>query len=182
MTDYEQLARATVGDNILGQITQTAREIRDQKELIEKMEKALAEEKRKLELLEKETLPELMKDAGQEQCTTSDGYIVSIKDMTRGQPSKENEAAAYMWLRRNGHGGIIKAQIVADLGKCDDKLAKKALAALQKAGISTARAKETVHWQTLGALVRELLAEGVNVPLQTLGIQMWKQADVKPKT
>lgn len=180
MTGYEQFAQAQLGDNILASIAQTARDIQQAKLDVETAEAALKAKQSVLKTLQEETLPELMKDAGQEKLKTIDGLEVAIKELVRGQPSAENQFAAYKWLRDGGNGGIIKSQIVADLGKADPEKVKEAIKALTALGIPTVSAKETVAWQTLGALVREKLAAGEQVPLDILGVHIWKMADVKP--
>lgn len=181
MTGYEQMAEAPLkGDNILAAIAQKARDIIEQQKAVEKAEEDLKKAKRRLADMVETEMVELMSDAGQEQLTTVDGYIVSIKENVRGQPTKENASAAFKWLRDHKHGGIIKSEISAPLGKADPALVKKALAALEKLKIQAA-VDEKVHWQTLGALVRELLAKGENIPLDLLGVQVIKAADVVPK-
>nr|QIG67169.1 hypothetical protein EVB34_064 [Rhizobium phage RHph_TM26] len=181
MTGYEQMAEAPLkGDNILAAIAQTARDIVAQQEAVERAEAELKKAQNRLKDLQETTMVDLMNDAGQTELTTVDGYIVSIKETVRGQPTKENAPAAYKWLRDKKHGGIIKSTIQAQLGKVDEKLVAKALAALSKLKIQ-AGVKEEVHWQTLGALVRELLDKGENIPLDLLGVQVIKGAVVKPK-
>jgi hypothetical protein len=181
MTSYEQMAQTPLGDNILAQIAATARDIIAARQLVLQKEEELKAAKYQLEFLQREVLPELMKDAGQKELITSDGLKVSIKQLVRGQPSKENEAAAFAWLRDHGHGGIIKSQVTADLGKVDQQRVNDAVNALSQLGF-TASAKQAVAWQTLGALVRELLAQGENVPLDILGVSVWEEAEVKPKS
>lgn len=181
MTGYEQLAQAPLGDNILASIAQTARDVIQAQDDVVRAEEALKAAKAHLRTLEEEVLPELMKDAGQEKLTTIDGLMIEIKENVRGQPSKENEAAAFGWLRETGNGGVIKSQIIADLGKAPEEKVQAAVQALVALGIPTVSAKEGVHWQTLGSLVREKLAKGDKVPLDILGVQVWKAASVKPK-
>lgn len=181
MTGYEQFAEAKLGDNILAQIAQTARDILSAKQEVADREADLKAAQSRLKTLQEETLVELMKDAGQEKLTTIDGILVSIKELVRGQPSAENQPAAFKWLRETGNGGIIKSQIVADLGRAPPEKVQEAIKALVNLGIPTASAKEGVAWQTLGALVREKLAAGETIPLDLLGVHIWKQADVKPK-
>lgn len=180
MNDYEQLAQKPLGDNILAQITATARDILEAREEVSRREEALKEAQNRLKGLQEDILPELMAEAGQEELTTIDGLKVSIKELVRGQPSKDNEVEAFAWLRESGNGGIIKSEVIADLGKADQEAVQKALETITAAGLK-AKAKQTVHWQTLGALVREKLAKGEVVPLDLLGVHMWKQAEVKPK-
>ena len=69
--------------------------------------------------------------------------------MVRGQPSKDNEAEAFAWLRDSGNGGIIKSKLEADLGKADADRIREAQEALAPLGIRAAP-RQSVHWQTLG--------------------------------
>lgn len=180
MSGYEQLAQAPLGDNILAQIAATARDILEARDEVTAREEALKEAQARLRSLQEEVLPELMAEAGQEELTTIDGLKVSIKELVRGQPSKDNEAEAFAWLRESGNGGIIKSKLEADLGKVDGDRVKAAIEALASLGFRAAP-KQFVHWQTLGALVREKLARGESIPLDVLGVHIWKQAEVKPK-
>lgn len=181
MSGYEQLAQQPLGDNILAQIAATAREILDAREKVAEREEELKAAQAVLKTLQEDVMPELMSAAGQEGgLTTIDGLVVSIKEMVRGQPTKDNEPQAFKWLREGGNGAIIKSEVIADLGKGDEAAVKKVLEILKKAKVQ-AKVKQGVHWQTLGALVREKLAKGEDVPLELLGVHIWKQADVKPK-
>lgn len=180
MTDYEQLAQKPLGHNILAQIAATARDILDARDEVAEAEEVLKQKQARLRSLQEDILPELMTEAGQEELTTIDGLKVSIKEMVRGQPPKDKEAEAFAWLRESGNGGIIKSKLEADLGKADADKIKAAQEALAPLGFRAAP-KQSVHWQTLGALVREKLAKGEQVPLDLLGVHIWKQAEVKPK-
>lgn len=180
MTNLEQMAQAPLGDNILASIAQTAREILEAQDEVSRREEALRDAKRHLVALQEQVMPELMAEAGQEELTTADGLKVSLKEMIRGQPTQENQGSAFAWLRDNGQGGIIKSKVQADLGKADPDRVDAALKALAGVGIP-AVTREEVHWQTLGALVREMLAQGQEVPLDLLGVTVWRQAVVKPK-
>ncbi|QHJ77435.1 MAG: hypothetical protein [Bacteriophage sp.] len=176
--DYEY--QTPLGDNILAQIAATARQIVDQKKAVAAKEAELKEEQNKLKMLQEEALPELMKDAGQQKLTTADGLVVEVKDVIRGTPTKEREAEAFQWLRDHGQGGIIKSRIEADLGKVPQERIRAALDALLGLGFQS-RTKQTVHWQSLAAMVKELMERGEDVPLDVLGVHIYTQAEVKPK-
>lgn len=178
--DYEQLAQAPLGDNILAQIAATARDILDAQNAVVEAELELKTRQNLLRALQENTMPDLMAAAGQEKLTTSDGLIVEVKSNVRGQPTKENESKAFDWLRSKGQGGVIKTQLAADLGKAPEAKVQAAVDALSGQGIRP-MVKEGVHWQTLGALVREMLARGDDVPLDLLGVHVSKLAEVKPK-
>lgn len=176
----EQLAQAPLGDNILAQISATARDILDAQQAVTDAEAELKTAQNLLRALQENTMPDLMAAAGQEKLTTIDGLIVEIKSNVRGQPTKENESKAFAWLRSKGQGGVIKSEIKADLGKVDKDKVQAAVSALAAQGVR-AGVKEGVHWQTLAALVREMLARGDDVPLDLLGVHISKLAEVKPK-
>lgn len=179
MSGFEELAQAPLGDNILAQIAATAREILAAQAEVAEREEDLRGAKGRLRVLQEQTLIELMNDAGQEQLVTADGLKVSIKEITRGQPTQENQAEAFAWLTDRGHGSIIKSEVKADLGKADAEQVQAAVNALSAVNVQP-QVKKGVAWQTLGALVRELLANGEEVPLDILGVHIHKQADVKP--
>lgn len=179
MSGYEDMVTPIVGDNILAQIAQTARDVIAAEADVVKAEEALKAAQSRVQLLKEATLPDLMENAGQKKLTTIDGYVVEVKDVVRGKPSKEREPEAFAWLRKFGHGGIIKTALEADLGRVDPKVLQKAVKALSRLNI-TAQQKDSVHHQTLGALVRELLERGESVPFSTLGVSVTKAANVSP--
>lgn len=172
---YEELAAAPLGDNILAQIAATARDAMEAQREIEEAEENLRRAKQRRRTLVEETLPELMRDAGQTSLTTIDGIKVTTRDMYRGTPSKANQREAYQWLRDNGQGAIIKSTLEATFGRGDDERAQQALDSLGKLGV-TAGTKETVHWQTLASVVRERLAQGQPCPMDLLGVHTWTEA------
>lgn len=179
MTDYEQLAQAPLGDNILAQIAGAARDILAAQDEVAAREEDLRQAQQRLRALQQERMPELLADAGQSELTTADGLKVSMREVTRGQPSKENQAAAFKWLTDRGHGGIIKSEVKADLGKADPEKVRAVVDAM--AAVDTQpQVKKGVAWQTLGALVKELLEKGEDVPLDVLGVHIFKEAQVKP--
>lgn len=180
MNDYEALAQQPLSDNILARIAETARDIMEAINDVADAEEVLKQKQARLRSLREDILPELMVEAGQEELTTIDGLKISIKEMVRGQPPKDREREAFKWLRDSGNGGIIKSKLEADLGKAAQEEVQKAIDALAALGVR-AGWKESVQWQTLGALVREKLAKGEPVPLDLLGVHVWKQAEVKPK-
>lgn len=178
MEEYTQYATPQLGDNILAQIAATAREIIAAKLAVEEATEALQMKQRALAHLEETVMPEFMNEAGQQKLTTSDGLIVEIKDVLRGQPTLEKQSEAFAWLRENGQGSIIKSEIKADLGKVDPDTVKKVSDAMKEAGAKPLT-KEAVHYQTLHSVVRELLGRGDSVPLELLGVTKQTKADVK---
>lgn len=181
MTGYEQLAKIPLGDNILAQIAGCARDIEHAKWEVAQAEAVLKDKQATLRVLQEVVMPDLMSQGGQSSLTTEDGYVVTLKDDVRGNPSKEQEPAAYAWLRSVGQGGIIKKVLVAPLGKMPDVEVLAAKDALAHEGIKEVAVLESVHNQTLLAAIRGRLADGKPVPFELLGLQQVKKAEVKAK-
>jgi len=177
---YDTYAQQPLGDNLLAQISATARQIIEARAEVDKAQEELTEAQRYLRTLEEEVLVELMEEAGQSDIKTSDGLKIKIQEVYRGQPTKANEAEAFAWLRKEGHGAILKNKITAELGRKEDDKAGEVMDSLREQGLQPSR-KVSVHWQTLCSLVREMMEDGDNVPLDLLGVSRTKKAAVKEK-
>lgn len=179
VSTYEEFAQAPLGDNILAQIAQTARDVLSAQEVVVQREEALKDAQRQLRVLQQEVLPDLMTTAGQESLTTIDGLKVSMKTGTQWRPDQDQKALTVRWLEENGHAGIVKREVKVSLGKVTQGEVDKLASHLVEMGFSPA-ARLDVHPQTFGALVRELMARGQDVPLSDMGAEVTKFAEVKP--
>lgn len=172
---YAEDAAATVDDeNILAKITRVARELRDAEEAVQEAQEALTTAQSRVRLLEESTLPDLMDEAGQKRLTTVDDYELERTETLRASIPKANLPAAVMWLRANNNGSIVKRKLSLEFGKDEDQRASEARDLILEAGF-TPTDDQSVHPMTLAATIRELLEQGVNVPMELLG------AFVQPK-
>lgn len=112
-------------------------------------------------------IPELCARMRLDDCTTASGIQVKIKKDIRaslpGHDRVEARQGALAWLVSHGHGGVIKNQVSVALARGEDTRADELVIELRARGLAV-EAKKDVHAQTLGALVRELMAEGQIVP------------------
>lgn len=112
-------------------------------------------------------IPELLARMRLSQCTTASGIEVKLKrEIKAGLPGHERVEArtgALRWLIEHGHGGVIKNHIAVTLDRGQDERADKLVVELTAQGYAV-EAKKDVHASTLGALVRELVANGTIVP------------------
>lgn len=180
MTDLEQMSEAPLGDNILASIAETARDIVKATARVKEVEEELKLAKQRLRGLREELMPELMNQAGQQKLTTADGLEVSMRREFRHPASLEQKAFTWDWLRENGNGGIIKKSVTAAVGRLPDEELQKLVEMLSATGAAVA-VKEDVSYQTLGSLVKGMLEEGADVPLEQMGGVVWDQANVKAK-
>lgn len=165
--DQEAVARAFAE---LDKLTLQAERVIEQRK---KAEDALQKLKQAEERLLNKDIPELLAKMRLDDCTTSSGIEVKVKrDIKASLPGHERVEArqgAFRWLTEHGHGGVIKNQVSVALDRGEDARADELVVELRSKGFAV-EAKKDVHAQTLGALVRELIAEGKIVPRDLFNI------------
>jgi hypothetical protein len=118
------------------------------------------------QLLNKD-IPELLAKMRLDECTTASGIAVKVKREIKaslpGHDRVEARMGALRWLVEHGHGGVIKNQVSIALDRGEDTRADDLVVDLRAKGFDV-EAKKDVHASTLGALVRELVANGTIVP------------------
>ena len=157
--------------NILAQITNTARELREAQEDVASAEALLKSAQDRVRNLAENTLPMLMDEAQQKRLTTIDGWDITRSEVVRAGISADNMPGAVVWLNANGQGAIVKREIQLKFGKGEEQKAAEAVDVLREHHFAPTD-KMSVHPQTLGAVVRELLAEGRELPMELLGIDV----------
>lgn len=166
---YAADAKETINaDNILAQITVAAADLRAAREEVTKRETALKEAQDKVKVLETITLPELMDTAQQDRLKTTDGYEVERGETLRASIPEANLSQAILWLRSQQQDAIIRRDVKLQFGKGEDQRAAEAVDMLVGAGLAPVD-KQSVHPQTLAATIREMLKDGVDVPMALLG-------------
>lgn len=181
---YEADARAVSeigGENILAQITRTARDLKEAQDDVTRAEEALKAAQQRERVLRENTLPELMKEAGQEKLRTSDGWDIELTETLRASIPAANKGEAFKWLEEHGQAAIIKRQIDLAFGKDEGEKADRALSLILNAGFHPTD-KQSVHPQTLAATIRELTEKGVDVPMALLGAYVQSGVKMKIKT
>lgn len=182
MTDaYDYTADVLpAGDNILAVITQLVHEQLAAEELVSSKEEELKEAKNALTYISQNRLPALMSEAGQNLIVTATKYTVEIKDTIRASIPEQNQPAAFKFLEETGNGAVIKIGLSADFGKGEEaeKKVQQVVKFMTSLGVAPA-VKKGVHPQTLCALIRELLRTGQDVPLDTFGAIIQKEAKIK---
>lgn len=125
-------------------------------------------------------LPLAMREMELTSFTLDDGSVVSIEDELK-PPSmaanSKNRGPLLEWLIEHGHGDAIKASTTVAFAQ-DDPRKAEVDKALEKIGVPF-EYFQTMHPQTLGALLRELVEAGEEIPLDELGVQVYCRAKVK---
>lgn len=180
----EMEVEAPEGD-LLKRITELATRLAeieaDQAALVEQAKALLAEHEAIAGGFRNEgTLVAALNEAGMQNFTLTNGTIVEVKEVLQmpsvAVKSKYREPVLN-WLDAN-HPDVIKRVIAIPLAKDTKNLEeiRRVLAEQLKVVFSEDR---TVNPQTLGALIRELLEDGAEVPMETLGVFSLKKAAVE---
>lgn len=178
-----------VGDNLLRQISLTALSQVEAQQAVIAAEAEVARLELALKVIKEQTLPALMDAARQTEITTSDNLVVKVEHIVRAaikeDTPEEQKQAAFKWLEDNGHGSVIKNQVIVEFSKDQNEAAAKLVEALRKMVQVPVLRRKTVHHSTLTSLVRELLGEQDEtkppVPLDLLGGFDRIETSVKPK-
>lgn len=178
MIDYENEASAGPDANQLKLISElAARQVQLEAELAE-LEAKVKEKAKALRQVQEKDLPDAMTAAGCKAYTTVDGRSITIKEDISASLAEGKKGPAIEWLRANGYGDIVSEDVTVAFGKGQEEQAHALVEELTQKGLIAVR-KANVNTATLKALIRELLAEGVDVPLETLGAYEWKKAIIK---
>jgi hypothetical protein len=154
-------AAASVPEDKLELVRSHARSLyQKRREATRKLEEAkkLAEE---IEILETKTLPDAMRDIKMRHFGLEGGFEIELEDVVHGGIKKENEEAAFGFLKGNAPwDAIIKNSITVYFDKGEEKWADKFMKDLakRKRPLEVER-KAVIHAGTLKKFIKERVAE-----------------------
>ena len=138
-------------------------ELKDLEDEIANAEESLKKLKEKARVVSSVEIPAMMDDMQITKLKLKDGEAVEIKKVYGASIPKDQQEAAFQWLRNNGLGDVIKNDITVTFGRGEDNKAA-AYADLAKGQGFEPVQKIGVNPMTLKALVRERLENGQDVP------------------
>ncbi len=180
--DYGDYKEAASGSNVLTQLAAMAHEQKQAEADVARLEDELKAAKEKLKFISESKIPNFMEANEMRDYTTKDGLSVEINELIRGSIPKATEAKAFAWLEENNSGHLIKRQFIIEFGKDEEAWAKKFMADLAKRKRQLNHpVKRAVPPQTLQAVVREALGNGVAIPMEVFGVHRQRVAKVTVK-
>jgi len=165
-------------DNEYAKISATAQKLLKQDKVIEKLKEDLKAAEEMARVIREQELPEAMQSANLMEIRLTDGSKISIDQFYKGHISDKNREKAHNWLVSNGHGGIIKHEIIVKFGKNEKEKAANTIERLKQQGLAP-EVKQGVHSQTLNAFVKEQLTGGSDIPADLFGIYVGSRAKIK---
>lgn len=176
--DYSEFTTAKVGDNILAAIRQEAQRQQDAEQAVVELTESLDKAEKHLRHISEVSFPELMEEAQIQTLNTEDGLSIELTEKIRSSIPVDLASQAFAWLEEHDFGNIIKRQVILEFGKDEEKKAQEAVKLLKSHGFHI-QIKKTVHPQTLGAFVRDCLANGIAIPTELFGVFRQRLTKIK---
>lgn len=145
------------------------------------LENELALAKENLRRVVAQDLPEAMDEVGMTTFTLDDGAKVDIKTVYSASIPEDRKEEAFDWLKNENDDGIIKAEVKVQFGKGEFEIAQSFLNFIRGFNEKAINPeyKESVHFQTLRAYVRERIEGGKPLPLDMFGVFVGREAKLK---
>ena len=121
-----------------------------------------------------------MHRAGIASIKLDDGTKVEVKPIYSAKIPISRTEEAFTWLRDNGHGDLIKNNVMVTFQRKQDNEAKSLVAELRDKGHNVKQA-EKVEPMTLKAFVKEQIQEGKNVPSDVFGVYVASKTKLTTK-
>ena len=152
----------------LSSVAEIARAVRNQEDMVNKLDDQLKEAKRELLKLTDEDLPAMLQELGLNSFELEDGSKVTVRPTYGAHIKAENRETAFGWLRANGFDDMIKNTVSCNFGRGEDQEAAEFIDHAQGLGYA-AEQKTEVHPSTLKAWVKERVQNGETFPMELLG-------------
>jgi len=138
-------------------------ELKDLEDEISNAEASIKKLKEKALQLSAVEIPAMMDEMQITKLKLKDGESVEVKKIYGASIPKDQQEAAFEWLRNNGLGDVIKNDITVTFGRGEDNKAAQYAVLARGQGFEPVQ-KIGVNPMTLKALVRECLESGQDVP------------------
>ena len=147
----------------LATLSKLATDLRTAQRAAEAQELELKRCQARVAYLSRESIPELMEKLGMKNFETTSGLKIKLDKEIHVHISEVNRVAAHIWLEENGHGGMIKREIVVAFNREQEEEAKELQNKL-RGEYPGVKAKEAVHNSTLKAWVKNRMKVGETIP------------------
>ena len=178
--DLEAESAIQVDTAVSLDIAQSCNKLLETQKKISTAEEELKKLKEVETTLSEQTIPNLMQQAGVSLIKLKDGSSVEIKPFYAARIPSSKVEEAFEWLRTNGHGDLIKNNVMLTFGRNQDNEAKSLVAELREKGHNVKQA-EKVEPMTLKAFVKEQIQDGKNVPSDLFGVYVASKTKITTK-
>lgn len=152
----------------LTRLTKLADDLGDAEAEVARLDADLKAAQRKVVALAEQTIPNQMDELGIAEFRTKSGLHIQIIDKLSARKLNQSHAEALQWLRDNGQAGLIKTVVGIPFSAGSETDADELVEQLAGEGFAASKGVE-VHHSSLGAAIKSMLADGVDVPVELLG-------------
>jgi len=177
--NYEETAQTAITKDDLSNITHMAAHVVADEKEVARIEEMLTEAKKRLRKVQDFDLPEAMLACNMETFTTSNGLKVSVKETLTASISKANKQAAAKWLLENELGALVKEDVIIGFDNGASEAVNALVKLLAENGVTNVSTHESMNTASVKAGIKELLAQGKDVPLELFGAHFYRKAVVK---
>ena len=164
--------------NSMGKIGSVANDIADTDKEIGDIEEQLKKKKDYKKHLSENVLPNLFAEVGLSELKLADGRLIKVGNYYGASIKEDKKQAAYIWLRNNGFGDLIKNQVSCSFGRNEDEKARGLIETLNEQGYQSSQ-REWVEPSTLRAFIREQHEAGKQLPMDLLGAYVGQKTTIK---
>ena len=176
--NFEEDAPA-ITQEALGNITKLAAGVVTNEKEVARIEEQLKQAKAKLRQVQERDLPEAMLACNMETFVTTDGLKVSVKETLYASVAAKNKKAAAKWLVANELGALVKEDVVVSFDGGKHEGVEQLIQLLENSGVNNFTTAESMNTASIKSAIKELLGEGVEVPLELFGAYFARKAVVK---
>ena len=177
--DYEEDIAVVVTADDLKNISNLAHDVIEGEKTVDKIEDELKAAKAKLRAVQEGTLPEAMKAVGMTSFKTTDGHSIEVKETLYASIAKKNMEEAIAWLVDNELSALVKSDVTIPFDKGEQEKMQQFLEFLEEHQVQNRIVTETVNTMSVKAAIKELLEDGVEVPLELFGAYFSRRAVVE---
>ena len=178
--DLEAESAVQVDTAMSSDIAQSCNKLLETQKQIAKIDEQLKKFKEIETTLSEQTIPNLMQKAGVSLIKLKDGSSVEVKPFYAARIPSSKVEEAFGWLRQNGHGDLIKNNVMVTFQRKQDNEAKSLVADLREKGHNVKQA-EKVEPMTLKAFVKEQIQDGKNVRADLFGVYVANKTKIITK-
>lgn len=179
----EMVADASAFDTVSTEggsnLSNLIRAAQHQKEMQEQFETRAKEAKLEYLRIVRELIPTEMQEMGVDSVSV-DGNTVSLSPFVYASIPEKNKEEAFNFLRSIGEDDIIKNEVKVTFGRGQDNMAGAFFEDCKSKGHNPEQ-KQSIHPSTLKAWVKERMASGGEINLETFGAFIGTEAKIVRK-
>jgi len=178
MLDYEALqatdrpvgidAQQVVDKSALDNIAALARKQWELERDIAATKQTLANMEQQLYQVSHKDIPTALDEVGVTAFTLANGYKVEVRETLYASVPKKNKPQCAQWLQAHDLGDLVEVTVLLRWGLGEAGTAREVADALHAQGLNPTLA-EDMNTARIKAAVKELLEDGVDVPLDMFG-------------